>query len=180
MMVTGASVKLSESSGNDSGPCIRRIETRDAPEAAELIAQLGYQRSLHDVVAWIAALGNSLSTQACFVACIGNQVVGWIEVSLQSHMQSPPFALIGGLVVKDGVRGKGIGKRLCEEAEAWCREKSVDLLRVTSRSTRLDAHRFYTSNGFTPAKISHVFEKIPLKPGADKNTKGLKENSQAL
>jgi predicted N-acetyltransferase YhbS len=153
-----------ESSGDESTVLIRTIETRDAPEVALLIEQLGYRRSQDDVAAWIEALSSShCPTQTAFAACLDNDVVGWIEVSLQSHIQSPPFALIGGLVVKEGLRGKRIGRRLCEAAEAWARQRSVSLMRVTSRSTRPDAHRFYTLNGFEPTKISHVFEKEILR-----------------
>ena len=160
MLFMGADGKPAESSGDESKALIRTIETRDALEVALLIEQLGYRRLQGDVAHWIEALSSSpQSTQTAFVACIDDDVVGWVEVSLQSHIQSPPFALIGGLVVKEGLRGKRIGKRLCEAAEAWARRQSVSLLRVTSRSTRPDAHRFYTQNGFEPTKISHVFEK---------------------
>jgi GNAT superfamily N-acetyltransferase len=68
--------------------------------------------------------------------------------------------MIGGLVVKQGVRGQRIGKRLCEEAEAWSRERGVSVVRVTSRSTRDDAHRFYLRDGYTDVKTSRVFEKV--------------------
>ena len=48
--------------------------------------------------------GQAVFTVACSEA---QQVVGWIEVSLERRLQTAPFALIGGLVVKDGVRGRG-------------------------------------------------------------------------
>ena len=156
----GESRNRAASSPDDSGVLVRSIEIRDACEVARLVEQLGYQRSLDAVVAWIEALAAaSAPAQAAFVACLGEEVVGWVEVSLQSHLQSPPFALIGGLVVKEGVRGKGIGRQLCGAAEAWGWERLVSVVRVTSRSTRPDAHRFYSKNGFEPSKISHVFEK---------------------
>jgi GNAT superfamily N-acetyltransferase len=75
------------------------------------------------------------------------------------HLQSEPFALIGGLVVKDGYRGMGVGRRLCEAAEEWALEQGVTVIRVTSRSTRADAHRFYLRDGYTDVKISRVLEK---------------------
>jgi hypothetical protein len=52
-----------------------------------------------------------------------------------------------------------IGRRLCEQAEAWSWEQGLETLRVTSRSTRLDAHRFYLRDGYSEVKMSHVFEK---------------------
>lgn len=138
---------------------IRPIAPRDAPEVCALIMQLGYQRPLDEVAAWIESLDAHAAIQSAFVATLGDEVIGWIEIAIERRLQSSPYALIGGLVVKDGFRGQGIGLRLCEEAEAWSWDHDVGLVRVTSRSTRPDAHRFYERHGYHPTKISHVFDK---------------------
>ena len=135
---------------------IRPIEPRDASAAAELSAQLGYPTTAEEIRERITTLA---PTQAAFVAELDGQVVGWIDVALTFHLQTPPYALIGGLVVKDGVRGLNIGKRLCQQAEQWSREQGVSLIRVTSRTTRTDAHRFYLRDGYSDVKTSRVFEK---------------------
>jgi len=131
----------------------------DAAVVAELAGQLGYSRELREVADWIEGLGARGDRQAAFVACVDDTVVGWIEVSLENRLQTPSFVLIGGLVVKDGMRGEGIGRRLCEEAEQWARERGTSKIRVTSRSTRPDAHRFYLRDGYEVVKTSLVFEK---------------------
>lgn len=141
---------------------IRAIQPHDAAETCVLIAQLGYSRPVNEVVAWIESLPHRAESQAAFVACIQNQLVGWIEVSIEHRLQSSPYALIGGLVVKDGYRNRQIGLRLCEHAEAWSWERGVPVVRVTSRSTRSDAHRFYLRNGYELSKISHIFDKTRL------------------
>ena len=138
---------------------IRPMEPRDATEVCVLIQQLGYDRPHNQVAIWIKSLTNRAEQQSAFVACFAGEVVGWIEISIEHRLQSPPFALIGGLVVKDGFRGQQIGLRLCERAEAWSWERGICKVRVTSRSSRTDAHRFYLRNGYRPAKVSHVFEK---------------------
>ena len=107
----------------------------------------------------ITALGSCKTHQVVFVACHESEIVGWIDVALSFDLQTPTYALIGGLVVKEGMRGLRIGKRLCDEAEAWSRAQGVTTLRVTSRSTRADAHRFYLREGFTDIKMSRIFEK---------------------
>jgi GNAT superfamily N-acetyltransferase len=135
------------------------METRDADEVTILIRELGYNREYAGVVEWIEAMRTRQETQIAFVVCLADQVIGWIEVSVEQRLQTPPFALIGGLVVKDGYRNRQVGLRLCERAEAWTWEQGLDILRVTSRSSRTDAHRFYLRNGYTPSKVSHVFEK---------------------
>jgi GNAT superfamily N-acetyltransferase len=79
---------------------------------------------------------------------------------MQHHLQSAPFALIGGLVVSHRVRSRGIGRLLCERAEQWTWDQGLHTLRVTSRSTRADAHRFYLRDGYAEIKKSLVFEKL--------------------
>jgi predicted N-acetyltransferase YhbS len=139
---------------------IRRATPDDAEAVAELNGQLGYPATAAEIRVRIVALASCEASQTVFVACLGQEVVGWIDVALTFHLQSQPFALIGGLVVKQGLRGRRIGKRLCEEAERWGRAKGVQAVRVTSRSTRDDAHRFYLRDGYKDVKTSRVFEKI--------------------
>ena len=139
---------------------IRRVRPEDAEAVAELNGQLGYPATADEVRERIAALASCEANQAVFVACRNEEVVGWVDVALTSHLQSRPFALIGGLVVKQGMRGQRIGKRLCAEAEAWSRERGVSAVCVTSRSTREDAHRFYLRDGYKDVKTSRVFEKL--------------------
>ena len=93
---------------------------------------------------------------------MGTGVVEWIEAAITHHLQSAPHALITGLVVRDGARSMGVGKRLCAEVEAWSRGKGVAVVRVTSRMSREGAHRFYLREGFERTKTSAVFEKILL------------------
>jgi predicted N-acetyltransferase YhbS len=139
---------------------VRMIATEDAAAVAELSVQLGYQASPTEIEERITALLSNTENQIALVACADGVVVGWIEASIVRHLQSAPHALIGGLVVKDGVRGLGVGKRLCAEMEAWTRNKGLTVVRVTSRSTREGAHRFYLREGYRQTKTSAVFEKI--------------------
>ncbi len=138
---------------------IRAIEPHDAAEVCVLIKQLGYERPPQEVVSWIESLRDRAQKQAAFVACLADQVIGWVEISVEQRLQSAPNALIGGLVVKDGFRNQKIGQRLCECAEAWSWNTGVATVRVTSRNTRLDAHRFYENNGYQLTKVSQIFEK---------------------
>ena len=137
---------------------IRPIHPNDAERVAELVTQLGYERTPEQVRHWVHELG-SRPDQACFVAELNGEVVAWIDVSMANHLQSEVFGLIGGLVVRDGLRNAGIGRRLCEQAELWTHQQGATKIRVTSRSTREAAHRFYLRDGYRQSKISMVFEK---------------------
>lgn len=138
---------------------VRSIITEDAEAVAELAEQLGYRRTPDQVRAWISGLAARHGHAAAFVAVVSGEVAGWIDVSLEHRLQSETYGLIGGLVVRDGLRSLGIGRKLCECAERWTSEQGVAKIRVTSRSTREAAHRFYLRDGYRQAKISVVFEK---------------------
>lgn len=138
---------------------IRAVGAGDAGAVRALTAQLGYERSVLEIQRWIEELGAAGVRQTAMVACLDDEVVGWIEVSVERRLQSAPFALIGGLVVRDGLRSRGVGRRLCEAAENWCRAQDLETVRVTSRSTRTSAHRFYLRDGYETVKTSIMFEK---------------------
>ena len=138
---------------------VREMQAGDAAEVSRLAEQLGYQRSPDQVAAWIAASQPEPASRQAYVACLEDEVAGWVAVSVEHPLQSPAYALIGGLVVRDGLRGHGIGRALCQRAEAWAWQQGVEQLRVTSRSTRLDAHRFYLRDGYQQLKTSLVFVK---------------------
>jgi GNAT superfamily N-acetyltransferase len=140
-----------------AAPQIRTLQPRDANHVAALTAQLGYERSPEQILAWLNT--HDPATQEVFVAHRDEEILGWIEVSIVTHLQSDRHTLIGGLVVKDGTRGLGIGRMLCHQVERWTLDHGITTIRVTSRSTREDAHRFYLRDGYGTVKTSMVFEK---------------------
>src|SRR5665213_2439129 len=83
---------------------VRVIAHEDATAVAELCGQLGYTVSVAEVEAQIARLAGCAESQVALVACMGAEVVGWIEAAISHHLQAAPHALITGLVVRDGVR----------------------------------------------------------------------------
>lgn len=139
---------------------VREIRLEDAAAVAELSGQLGYESSADEMRQRIEAILPLREEHLALVASLEGEVVGWIEAEVVRHLQSPPHMLITGLVVKDGLRSLGIGRRLCAEVERWSRRAGIALLRVTSRMTRERAHRFYLREGFVQTKTSAVFEKI--------------------
>jgi GNAT superfamily N-acetyltransferase len=93
---------------------------------------------------------------------VDGTVVGWIDLSVEYHLQSEPAALIGGLVVAEAARDQGIGRQLCEAAEAWARQRGLARIRVRSNAVRERAHAFYLREGYRRVKTSAVLEKAPL------------------
>ena len=144
----------------DSAPeySVRRLTVADADEVAELSGQLGYPASSGELRQRLEEISLT-QERVAFAAELHGKLAGWIDASIERHLQSPPCVVIGGLVVRDELRGLGIGKRLCEEIEAWTRSKSIPCLRVRSQIVREAAHRFYLRDGYRIVKTSLVFEK---------------------
>lgn len=138
---------------------IRQVKTEDAGEIARLSEQLGYPNSIEQVQRRIDWIIDSRQDEV-FVAVSGDTlVVGWIHVFAARRLESGLFAEIGGIIVDSNYRNRGIGKTLLEHAERWAAKKNLTKLRVRSRTSRGDAHRFFKSFGFTQSKTQHVFDK---------------------
>lgn len=136
---------------------IRTITVTDAKEIQLLSKQLGYDMSLDDTVEQSKEILCSENDFAA-VALIENKIVGWIHVFKAVRLETKPFAEIGGLVVNENYRNKGIGKKLVAEVKQWCLEKNIYDLRVRSNVKRKDAHQFYTFIGFGEMKEQKVFK----------------------
>jgi GNAT superfamily N-acetyltransferase len=146
---------------NSIAVSIRRLSVDDAEAAAGLSGQLGYSCSAEDLRERIEELSHTVDRVA-FAAVTAGQIVGWIDAAMERHLQYAASAVIGGLVVREDMRGLGVGKRLCLEVEEWARSKSVSLVRVRSQIKRENAHRFYLRDGYSKVKTSLVFEKPVL------------------
>ena len=137
---------------------IRVLRADDAEIVATLSASLGYPVGAEEVRSRIELLANSNDRMA-FAAILKDAVVGRIDAAVERHLQSEPVVVIGGLVVRDDMRGKRIGQQLCHAVELWAVQIGVAAVRVRSRLKRADAHRFYLRDGYIQVKISAVFEK---------------------
>jgi GNAT superfamily N-acetyltransferase len=144
---------------DESHISIRPIAVADADAAGRLSAELGYPVAaeiMEERIRGLAAEPN----HAVFVACAAGAVVGWIDIGIVRHFQNEPWGEIGGLVVADGFRGAGIGRRLVLRAEQFTRDRGIARMLVRSRIERQDAHRFYLRDGYRQTKTSAVFAKM--------------------
>lgn len=135
---------------------IRRATASDAAPLAALSTQLGYPTQPDEAAERLAALGPA---NAVLVAEDNGAVLGWVQVCGVQLFQSPPFAEVGGLVVDEASRGKGVGKLLLEAGARWAAERGYRKLRVRSNVVREDAHRFYEREGFRRTKTQAVFDR---------------------
>ncbi len=138
---------------------IRPAEISDLSKITELSAQLGYPVFREDVEVRLRQM-LSKDDHIILVACYAdNDVIGWIHAFLAYRVESALFAELGGFVVDENHRGKGIGKQLLNAVEDWCRARDVGKLRVRTRADRADAHGFYEAAGFQRTKTQLIFDK---------------------
>jgi GNAT superfamily N-acetyltransferase len=137
---------------------IKEIEIKDAGAITGLTRQLGYESTEDQTAQRIKNILNNPQHFAC-AAIVENEIVGWIHAFISIHLESDPFVEIGGLVVDESFRGKGIGKNLIGEVTQWARRNDFDKLRVRSNTKRNETHQFYLNLGFAITKEQKVFDK---------------------
>lgn len=136
----------------------RQARLEDAPALASLSGQLGYPSSPEEMRARLQAiLGRE--EHVVFVAEQGGQVVAWIHVFLLRLVEANPEAEIGGLIVDEQCRGRGIGWALVHLAEEWARSLGCASISVRSNVVRERTHGFYESLGYARVKAQHTFRK---------------------
>ena len=136
---------------------ITPMEMSHAKDVQRLSEQLGYPLSLKEIEANMREIG--LTENNCsFVAILEERVVGWVHAFRAMLIESRPFIEIGGLIVDENLRGKGVGTKLVGRIRDWSSEKGVGEIRVRSNVKRKEAHEFYTGLGFTEVKQQKVFE----------------------
>ncbi len=133
---------------------IRRLIKADAGPVAELAGQLGYELTAAAVRRWVAATDE---TRVVLVAETDGAVIGWIEAHDLLLLQEPPVMEIGGLVVAEWSRGRGVGQQLVAAATEWGGERGHTRVIVRSNVTREGAHAFYEGLGFRHLKMSNTF-----------------------
>jgi GNAT superfamily N-acetyltransferase len=133
---------------------IREASVDDAAALSELAHQLGYGRSPEVIRGWILSRDDS---RVALVAAGGGEVMGWLEAHEIELLQYPRFLEIGGMVVAEHLRGRGIGRRLVEVLIDWGRARQHTEVRVRSNVVRDASHPFYEGLGFVRQKTSHTY-----------------------
>ena len=111
-------------------------------------------RDLLDRLAWVL---NSERTTLSSSHEKDGRVVGWLHAFVALRIESSAFAEIGGLVVAQSERGRGLGQQLVQAAAAWARRKGLQNIRVRSNVVRKETHAFYLHLGFAQSKAQMVF-----------------------
>jgi ribosomal protein S18 acetylase RimI-like enzyme len=123
----------------DGGP-------RDAPEIAALLGELGYP-----IDSSMAAARLLRRTERVLLAEERGSALGLVAVGVSTTLtHARPVGRLTALVVREGARGRGVGRALVLEALRLAAAAGCEGLELTSGlgPERAAAHRFYESLGF--------------------------------
>ncbi len=135
-----------------AGPRIRLGTDADGPRCADLIRDVFAEYPgclfLPEEMPELAALASHFAARGgrLWVAEVGGDLVGCLGVDrapLTDGME------LHKLYVARPARGHGLARRLCEQAEAFARERGAGFVELWTDTRFLEAHRFYERLGFT-------------------------------
>ncbi len=86
-------------------------------------------------------------------------VMGWAHAYMCCLVERDTFAELGGLVVDESARGRGVGGKLLAAVEEWARQNGCGVVSVRSNIIRHQAHKFYAAHGYQQIKTQHSFRK---------------------
>lgn len=137
---------------------IRNASLRDSEFITGLSYQLGYKTTTENIQERLTEI--ITNQDHCFYVVEDNEIViGWIHAFKTLRVESESSVEIGGMVVKENYRSKGIGKALIEKIIEWSLNKGLFRMRVRCNSVRLETHKFYEKLGFIEIKEQRIFDK---------------------
>jgi GNAT superfamily N-acetyltransferase len=132
-------------------------QSTDAEALAPLLRQLGYDNSAASIA---ETLDSIHATQGkVLLAKYSGRVVGCLHALIDVRLAEGTFAEFVSIVVDENFRGRGIGKNLMRDAEAYLKNEGCQNLRIRANTIREESHSIYLSQGFDLVKSQHIFVK---------------------
>jgi GNAT superfamily N-acetyltransferase len=140
----------------DARTRIRPASPADAQALAGLCGELGYPSSTGQVRVRLRLLDDPERT--LLVVESEGGLAGFIDVHVQRVVEQDPYAEVGGLVVKAGHRGEGLGAALLTAAAEWGRGRGLTVMWIRADLAREGVHDFYPAVGCRRVKDQRVYE----------------------
>ena len=138
---------------------VRLAKASDARHIAILCLQLGYPASQEQVQRRLERIQQE-DHHALYVAERSDgHVIGWVHAYVRHLLVADAHAEVGGLVVDQDCRKRGVGRLLMRTIEQWARRQGCRAVRVRSNVVREGAHAFYRRIGYSTVKTQAVFYK---------------------
>ena len=93
------------------------------------------------------------------LAELEGEIVGFSQISFRWTKDIPvlvpcKYAYINDFVMREGLRGQGIGGALMEASKAWGKARGGEYLRLSVLPDNLGAQRFYARHGMLPQMVT--------------------------
>jgi ribosomal protein S18 acetylase RimI-like enzyme len=138
---------------------IRAATLADAARLAVLTEVLGYPATPDALAERLGRLLARDEELVLVAEASPGQIVGWLHGGERELLESGRRCEILGLVVDVTCRGRGVGRQLVQEAEAWASTRGLDQMAVRSNVGRAESHPFYERLGYERAKTQHAYRK---------------------
>lgn len=135
----------------------RKATLNDCVLMTQLSNQLGYETTAAKLKNRLAEILDS-PDDCVFVVLDNETIIGWIHGFYTRRVESDSFTEIGGMVVDEQYRRKGIGQKLINEVIEWALVKKTGKIRVRCNTMRKETHLFYAAIGFTGTKEQNIFD----------------------
>jgi GNAT superfamily N-acetyltransferase len=138
---------------------LRAATSDDAERIAAMFTDEGYPAGPTDIVDRLARFDGPGARVT--VAEVGGEVLGFIAVhALPRFEHDDRFVRILALVVDAGVRERGVGRLLMEEAERFGREVGAAFVELTAGHHRPDARHLYESLGYDATVTAYLRKRL--------------------
>jgi (aminoalkyl)phosphonate N-acetyltransferase len=139
---------------------IRKCKPEDYKRIQELNKYaFGYEYPIEKTKHRLSAILN-MPTELIVVACVDDEVVGYIHGSDYECTYADPMKNIMAIAVDEKHRNQGIGKALLDFIEEDARKDGRAAVRLVSGFNRKEAHAFYQACRYTLRKEQKNFIKI--------------------
>ena len=141
------------------GFTVRPATAADAERIASLFTDEGYPAGPSDVLGRLERFASPYST--VLVAEMNGEVLGFVAVHLVPRFEhNDRFARVVALVVEAGVRDRGLGHLLMDEAERVAREGKAAFIEVTAGHHRPEARQLYEALGYDATVAAYLRKKV--------------------
>ena len=138
---------------------LRPATADDAERIAALFTDEGYPAGPTDIVERLGRFDGN--TARVVVADVGGDPLGFIALHAVPRFEHGDlFIRILALVVDPGVRERGIGRLLMDEAERFGRELGAAFVEVTAGHHRPDARHLYESIGYDATVTAYLRKRL--------------------
>lgn len=101
---------------------------------------------------WVTNSLDKIIADEVFIYEDGAGILGFVTIKLNETV-----ATIGLIAVDANARGQRIGAKLMDAVFAYCQNKGIDTLQVSTQLENLGANNFYKQQGFAPLSQTAIY-----------------------